>query len=143
MFLCTDARGGALEPLHTSHPFAQSRVIFFGFNELLQRVSATVAGNFFAISSDFTFPNSHSHNSLLLVFSMRNTIYMECLRAYIHHFLLAQVQTRDAFQKWARRGRGQTCCGFCLVQLTCHSPSSLRNHCLAVCHHDLGLVSHH
>lgn len=56
VFLCTDAHGSALEPLHTSHPFVQSRrVIFFGFNELLWRVPATVVGNFFATSSDFTF----------------------------------------------------------------------------------------
>lgn len=57
VFSVTDGAMAALGSLcPRPHPFVQScRVIFFGSNELLQRSPATVAGNFFATSSDFTF----------------------------------------------------------------------------------------
>lgn len=83
------------------------------------------------------FPNSQRHNSLLLVFFYEK-YYM--WSAPVHTSLAACTST-DAGripEMGSLRQRANVLAVSSLVQFTCHSPSSLRNHCLAVCHGDLG-----
>lgn len=89
-FLCTDS---SRAPLHTSHPFVQSCVIFFFFFWHLMSYSRECLplsrGSFLLHCLISLFPNSHSHNSLLLgFFFFYETCYdMECVRAYITFYL--------------------------------------------------------
>lgn len=97
-------------------------------------------GTFFPTFLILLFPNSRSHKSLLLLFSMRNTMMPS---ASVHTSLSACTRTDVGhIPEMARWGRGQmhsSLSGWYL-QLACHSSSSLHNTSFQL-HCDCGLPS--